>query len=119
MGNALEVVKAFKQAMGTGDAAAARKLVHDDMSFKGPLESFDRPEPYFESLKKLAGIIERVDVLKVFVDGDDVCQIYDLVTRTPAGTAFVSEWFKVRGGKIGAIRTVFDARPFAAMFGKP
>jgi len=39
-----------------------------------------------------------------------------MVTRTPIGTAFVCEWYKVKGEKIAEIRTVFDARPFAAMF---
>jgi hypothetical protein len=46
-------------------------------------------------------------------DGDDVCLIYDLVTNTPAGTAPVAEWFRVRDGKIAQIRVFFDARPFA------
>jgi len=55
---------------------------------------------------------------KVFVDGNDVCSLYDMVTKTPAGTAFIAEWHQVKGDKIAAIRVVFDARPFAAMFGK-
>jgi hypothetical protein len=39
-----------------------------------------------------------------------------MVTETPAGTAFVCEWYKVKGEKISSVRVVFDARPFAAMF---
>jgi len=41
-----------------------------------------------------------------------------MVTKTPAGTAFIAEWIHVKGDKIASIRTVFDARPFAAMFAK-
>jgi hypothetical protein len=41
-----------------------------------------------------------------------------MVTKSPAGTAFIAEWHRVKGDKIAAIRVVFDARPFAAMFGK-
>jgi len=41
-----------------------------------------------------------------------------MVTKTPAGTAFIAEWHQVKGGKIAAIRVVFDARPFALMFSK-
>ena len=52
------------------------------------------------------------------VDGNDVCMLYDMVTNTPAGTAFIAEWIEVKGDKIASIRTVFDARPFAAMFAK-
>jgi hypothetical protein len=40
------------------------------------------------------------------------------VTNTPAGTAFVCEWYQVKGEKIADVRVVFDARPFAAMFAK-
>jgi limonene-1,2-epoxide hydrolase len=114
----LEVAQAFKAALGKGDAATARKLMHDDMTFQGPLETFDRPEPYLAALQKLAPIVERIEVQKVFADGEDVCMLYEMVTRSPAGTAFIAEWLKVKAGRIAAIRTVFDARPFAAMFGK-
>ena len=116
--NAAETVQAFMKAMEHGDLAAARKCLADDLSFAGPLETFRAAEPYLESLKKLHPIIERVNVKKMFVDGADVCLLYDMVTKTPAGTVFVAEWHQVSDGKIRAIRVVFDARPFAAMFAK-
>src|SRR5256885_8034443 len=106
------------KALGRGDMAGARKYLHDDLSFVGPLESFLRPEPYLEALGKLHRIIERVEPKKTFVDGDDVCLLYDMVTNTPAGTAFICEWYRVRGDRIGSIRAVFDARPFAPMFNR-
>jgi hypothetical protein len=118
MAHAAEIVQAFKQALGSGDVAGARKLLHDHLSFQGPIDKFDKPEPYLEALNKLHPIVERIDMKKMFVDGDDVCLLYDMVTKTPAGTAFIAEWLHVKGGKIASIRTVFDARPFAAMFGK-
>jgi hypothetical protein len=118
MANAVEIVQSFKQSLAKGDIAAARKLLRDDLHFRGPIDAFDKPEPYLEALQKLHPIVERVDVKKLFSDGDDVCMLYDMVTRTPAGTAFIAEWFHVKGDRIASIRTVFDARPFAAMFGK-
>jgi hypothetical protein len=116
MANAQNIVSQYQQAMGTGDFAAARKLLHDNLSFHGPIETFSSPEPYLESLKKLHHIIQRIDIKKTSVDGNDVCVLYDMVTNTPAGTAFICEWYQVKGDKIAAIRVVFDARPFAAMF---
>jgi len=118
MSKAAEIVQSFKQALAKGDVAAARKLLHDDLSFRGPIDAFDKPEPYLAALAKLHPIVQRVDVKKLFADGNDVCMLYDMVTNTPAGTAFIAEWMQVRGDKIASIRTVFDARPFAAMFGK-
>jgi hypothetical protein len=118
MAKAPQIVQSFQQALGSGDVAAARRLLQDNLSFRGPIDAFDRPEPYLEALQKLHPIVERIDVKKTFVDGDDVCLLYDMVTKTPAGTAFIAEWFQVRGDKIASIRIVFDARPFASMFGK-
>ncbi len=117
MASALEVVQAYMQALGGGDMAAARKYLHDVFSFSGPFDTFDKPEPYLEALKKLHSMVKRVDMKKIFVDGNDVCALYDLVTNTQAGTAFIAEWYQVKSDKIASIRVVFDARPFAAMFG--
>ena len=54
---------------------------------------------------------------KAFVDGDDVCLLYDMVTSTPAGAQPIAEWYRVREGKIAAIQVYFDSQPFAALRG--
>ncbi|TLZ73191.1 MAG: nuclear transport factor 2 family protein [Methanobacteriota archaeon] len=118
MTNAKDVVNGFQKALGKGDFEAARTFLDDHLKFVGPFESFDRPEPYLASLERLHHIIARVEPKKMFVDGDDVCLLYDMVTNTPAGTAFISEWHQVRGDKIAAIRVVFDPRPFVPMFNR-
>ena len=118
MANPLNVIQQFQQAIGKGDFAAARRLLQDNLSFRGPIDTFQKPEPYLEALKRLHPIIQRIDVLKMFADGNDVCVLYDMVTNTPIGTAFVCEWYQVKGDRISSVRVVFDARPFAAMFGK-
>lgn len=117
MANSAEVVQGYAQALGKGDFAAARRYLHDNLSFHGPIDTFDKPEPLLASLKKLHAMVQRIDMKKVFVDGNDICMLYDLVTNTPAGTSCVAEWYHVKGDKIASIRAVFDARPFAAMFG--
>jgi hypothetical protein len=118
MTNPVDVVQGYKAAMGKGDIVSARKYLRDDLSFQGPFDTFHTPEPYLEALKKLAPIVKRVDVKKTFVDGNDVCLFYDMVTDTPVGTALVVEWLQVKGDKIASIRVVFDARPWAPLFEK-
>ena len=49
---------------------------------------------------------------KVFVDGDDVCLLYDFATEKV--TTFFCSWYQIKDGKIASIRTVFDPRAFAA-----
>jgi hypothetical protein len=117
MPHAGEIVKSYQAALGAGDFAAARNLMQDDMAFQGPFDTFHTADAYLEALQKLAAIIERIDLKKVFVDGEDVCVLYDMVTNTPAGTAFIAEWYRVRAGKIASLRAVFDGRPFAPLFG--
>jgi len=106
----------FFQAWTKGDFDTARRLVHDDVSFAGPIDRFDNADAYIGSLRGLAQIVKAAEEQKVFADGNDVCIIYDLVTNTPAGSAPVAEWYHVRDGKISAVRVIFDARPFAPMF---
>ncbi len=118
MTGAKDVVMGMQAAMGTNDWAAARTHLADAIQFVGPFDSFSKPEEYLDALQKLHHIVDRVDLHKVFVDGEDVCLLYDLVTHTPAGTAFIAEWHHVKNGKIDRIRVVFDARPFAPMMGK-
>lgn len=118
MSSARETVENYQAALGKGDFAAARKLLQDDMTFQGPIDTFHQADDYLESIKRLASIIQRIDLKRVFADGDDVCVLYDMVTNTPAGTAFIAEWYQVKNGQIADLRVVFDARPFAAMFGR-
>jgi hypothetical protein len=116
--SASEIVESYRVALGKGDFATARTLMQDTMSFQGPLDTFHTADQYLEAQRSLASIIQRIDVKKVFVDGDDVCVLYDMVTNTPAGTALIAEWYQVDGGKISALHAIFDARPFAALFGR-
>ena len=118
MATAQEIVEKFQAALGKKDFAEARKLLRDDLSFQGPLDKFDKADNYLEAVKRLASIIQRIDIKRIFVDGNDVCLLYDMVTNTPAGTAFIAEWYQVKGNKISSLRVVFDARPFAALFGR-
>jgi ketosteroid isomerase-like protein len=110
------VADKFFKAWTTADFETARAQLHDDVSFEGPLDRFDNADAYIGSLRGLAQIVKAAEEQKVFVDGNDVCVIYHLVTNTPAGTSPVAEWYHLRDGKISAVRVFFDSRPFAAMF---
>jgi hypothetical protein len=113
-----EVVEAWQAAMDKGDVVAARKLMADDMKFRGPFDSFERPEPFLESLAKLAPVMERVEVKQIMTDGNQVARFCDLHFKPPLPVTFVGEWMEVKGEKIASIRIAFDARPFAPMMAK-
>jgi hypothetical protein len=41
---AAEIVQGFMQAMSKGDTKVARKHLADDLSFRGPIDTFKKPE---------------------------------------------------------------------------
>ena len=114
--NAKRIVEKYHRAISENDFDTLRSLLADNLDFKGPIATHHEPEGLIADLKGLAQIVLGMDVRKIFVDGQDVCVIYDLKTKVALSS--VSEWFHVEGDKINFIRVYFDARPFAALFGK-
>src|SRR5260370_28035174 len=100
--SAREIVESYRVALGKGDFATARTLMQDDMTFQGPFDTFNTADQYLEATRSLASIIQRIDLKKVFVDVDDVCVLYEMVTTTPAGTAFISDRDQVTAGTLAA-----------------
>jgi ketosteroid isomerase-like protein len=115
MTDARRVAEEFFAAWTGKDFNRARALLHDDLSFKGPIDAFDDADAYLRALQGLSQIVTGAERRKVFVDGDDVCVIYDLHTA-PVPSAPTAEWYQVRDNRIAAIRVFFDARPFAPLF---
>jgi len=103
-----EVVISYIRALDHQRYEEAFVFLHESVRIRGPAgETFGKPLDFVEMLRKYRG---RYDVKKVFVDGDDVCVLYDLATAGP--TVFMSSWYRVEDGKITSIQTVFDPRQF-------
>ena len=114
MAEAAAVAEDFFDAWTRKDFKRARSLLYDNVSFRGPIDTFSNADSYVASLKQLSAIVTGAEKQKLFVDGDDVCVIYDLRT-VPVPSSPTCEWYTVRDGKIASVSVVFDARPFAAM----
>lgn len=109
--SAKEIVMEYFQAITERhDFKAARTYLKDDVSYVSPLNSFDRAEPYLKYNESLQ--LPKLDIKKIFADGDDVCILYEVTLTTPPATLFASAWVHVDDGKISSIRLVFDPRPF-------
>lgn len=104
--DAKEVVMSFVKALQNEDFKAARSYVNDTMSFLGPLASREGAEAYFKDMERMR---LKYDIKKVFVEGDDVCLLYDFSTGPI--TLFGCGWYHVENGKINSLRVVFDPRP--------
>lgn len=113
------VAAACLEAWTTGDFATTRSLLHDDISFAGPLGATEGADDYVRGVQGLSRIVKGAERRRVIADGDDVCIVYDLVTDTAAGTIPTAGWYHVRDGRIASIRVFFDARPFEPVLGIP
>jgi ketosteroid isomerase-like protein len=114
MTDAGQVAEAFFAAWTRKDFDRARSLLHDDLSFRGPIDTFTDADSYLRAIRQLSQIVTGAHRRKIFVDGDDVCVLYDLNT-IPVPRSPTAEWYQVREGRIASIQVYFDARPFAAL----
>lgn len=100
-------------AWSSGDFATTRALLDDGVTFTGPLGATDGADAYIEGIMGMAKNVERVDQHRAFCEGEDVCVIYDLITKQPQESIPTAGWYQVRDGRITSVRAFFDARPLA------
>lgn len=99
-----EIVMSYVEALDGQRYEDALGLMHDNVRVRGPAgESYGKPINFIEMLRRYRS---KYVVKKVFVDGDDVCVLYDLIIG--GSTVYTSSWYQVRDGKITSIHTIFD-----------
>lgn len=107
--SAKDIVIEYFQATDRQDWQSARGYLSDNFSYLSPVNSFDRPEPYlkyFERQYQIRGLT-KIDIKKVFTDGNDVCMLQEFNSQ------IMCFWIIVgNDGKISSIRAILDPRPF-------
>lgn len=119
-----EIVNQFYQL--NNDAAAKRAsadsfrpLFAENLIFKGPAIMIEGADKYVELLRQFLNFHESLEVVKQFVDGDDVCSMTKLKLRSPSGKSVeleIAEWCVVRSGKIASHTIYYDPREFMSAF---
>jgi hypothetical protein len=102
----------YLNAVGTHQPRKLEALLAPDLQFRGPVRTLGSAEEYIGALKRLGAIHVRNDVKRVFVDGDEVCVIYDFVTDTSAGAVPTIEWLRFDGDRIRSIDLYYDQLPW-------
>lgn len=106
--NSKDIVLSYIEAMYSGKYDLVKTYLADSVRVIGPSgENFRSPEEFIAMMRKQGG---KYELKKTFVDGNDVCLLYDFVT--PSFRTFFSSWYKVKDGKIIFIHTVFDTKAF-------
>jgi hypothetical protein len=107
--SARQLVETYHQAWTSGDFAAARRCLADDLDFKGSIQTFHKADDFVGDLKRFHGMLRGVKLLKSYFDQDGAALLYDCDTVAPAGVIRTAEFFSISNGQISEIRLVFDA----------
>ena len=108
--DAKKVATTLLEAWTSGDFPTARGLMHDDVTFTGPLGTTAGADAYIEGVQGFAAMVERVDIHEVIAEGENVCVLYDLVARS-AGPMPTVGWYVVQDSLVRSVRAFFDPRP--------
>jgi len=113
-----EVVEAFFGAMARHDFERAMEQVSARaFEFIGPVRSYQGRDQLASDLDRLYPVLARLEVRRVFVDGDESCVIYDLVTTVPGmELTRVAVWITVADDGIVRMEVFFDAHAYAQLF---
>src|SRR5215467_9299945 len=109
---AKQVALEYIEACGRKDYDAVSRLLSPTMTFVGPGNALTGAAPYLSVLRRLGPVWVRSDVKKVFVDGDEVCVIYDLITDTAADAVPIVEWLRIENSQIASVKLFFDRVTF-------
>jgi hypothetical protein len=114
----LSVVEAFLAARDRFDFEQARALLADQgFSFRSPVMCFDSADHLIQYTAHSSGIIQSMQVRKVFVDGPDVCHFLTYrIQISEKLSVDVAHWAHVEGDRIQRIEAIFDASLYRELF---
>lgn len=114
---AAEVFASYLARFTAGDVEGASELLADDFDFEGPMIQAKGKAEFLAGASPLGPIMRGADMRRQWVDGDEVCSVYDFKIETPlgAGSIPMAEWSIVRDGKIVSSRLVFDTAAMTSL----
>lgn len=116
MSNA-DIFRTYLERFTSGDVEGAAGLLADEFAFDGPiLQAKDKAE-FLAGSMAAAAMARGCTIHHQWVDGDDVCSVYDFEIQTPAGAGAIpmAEWSVIRDGKLMSSRLLFDTAAMAAL----
>jgi SnoaL-like domain len=112
-----DIFRTYLERFASGDVDGAAELLADGFTFSGPILQADGKAEFLAGSATAAAMARGCTIHHQWVDGDDVCSIYDFGIETPAGTGAIpmAEWSVIRGGKLVSSRLLFDTAAMAAL----
>ncbi len=113
-----KVVSAYLDALEDRDFERLRTCLADSGFFyRSPVSAADDADDYILIISRVGPILEGIERIKTFVDGNDVCSILKFrTTMEPLKEVQAVQLTTVAGGKIVTIEVFFDASEYNKMF---
>lgn len=115
---AKQVVEQFMAAIANRDFdRAMARVSRQTFEFVGPIKSYRGGQLLRQDLERLHPVLARLLQRRLFVDGNDVCVIYDLSTTVPGLELIrMAEWITVSDGQITRMEVFYDTHAYARLF---
>ena len=115
--DAMALVEDYLDALVAHDYDRIRLLLGEGFRYESPIACFDGADDYVHYLMMTAGILRRIERLRAFADGGDVCHWLRVETQLSerVSTKMV-QWTKVADGQITAIDVLFDPYRYRLLF---
>jgi hypothetical protein len=114
LGEPAHVAREYVEAVGDKDLGRVEALLAADVEFIGPAMTLSSATDVLTALRRIGAILVRNEIRRVFVDGNEVCVIYDFVTDTAIGTVPIVEWLRIEAGRIRSVKVYYDRVPWIA-----
>ena len=112
-----DVVNTLLDAFEARDFERVRSCLSDtEFTYSSPIESMTNADNFIASISRVGPILERIERIKTFVKGNDVCsllRVYTTMDTLDATT--VVQVSTVVDGKVTAIESIFDATEYNKM----
>jgi len=108
------LARQYLNAVGNKDLGKVEELLAPDVTFVGPAMTLSGTRDVLSALRRIGAIHVRNDVQRVFVDGDEVCVLYDFVTDT-VGAVPTIEWLRFEGARIRSVKLYYDQLPWQTL----
>jgi ketosteroid isomerase-like protein len=103
-----DIIRALFAAYMANDRKAVENSFTDNFTFTSPYDDEIDKATYFERCWRDSGWIERQQLEKIFVEGDEAFVTYEVATKD--GKRFRNtEFFRFDGDKVGSIDVYFGA----------
>lgn len=116
--DAARIMRDYLDAFAERDFARARRCLSDSQfCYVSPLSTFNSADTFITDISRLGAILERMDILRIFAEGPELCAILTITVRmSEPRTIPIALWATVVDGRIVRMQAFFDGRDYDSLF---